>query len=159
MNVGVEQDSALSPILFTLYISLVFHILEKYLKNLKIPVFVLLFIDNGLFVTQSKSLTTSNSFLFYSYNIVSLLLKKFSLILEHGKMEVFHFSRSCGTFNPPPLNLSALGSPSLRPRDTWKYLDLIGNYCFDNTLIIMQQGLIDCQMHENPWEFNLWPHL
>ena len=91
VNVGVGQGSALSPILSALYISPVFHILEKCLKSLKIPVSILLFIDNGLFVAQSKSLTTSNSFLFCSYNIVSLLLKKFSLILEHEKMEVFLF--------------------------------------------------------------------
>jgi len=84
VNVSVEQGSALSSILPALYISLVFY------------------------VAQSKSLTISNSFLFYSYNIVSLLLKKFGLILEHGKIEVFHFSRSCRTFNSSSLNLSVL---------------------------------------------------
>jgi len=111
VNVGMRQDVALSPILSALYISLVFYILEKCLKNLKIPVYILLSVDNGLFVTQSKSLTTSNSFLFYSYNIVFLFLKKFSLILEHGKIEVFHFSKSHRTFNSPSLNLSVLGDP------------------------------------------------
>jgi len=90
----VKQGSALSPILSALYITLVF------------------------FVAQSKSLTTSNSFLFCSNNIVSSLLKKFGLILEHGKIEVFHFSRSHRIFNPSPLDLSALGGLSLRPRDT-----------------------------------------
>jgi len=113
----MRQGSAFSLILSALYISLVFYILEKYLKNLKIPVSILLFVDNGLFVVQSKSLTTSNSFLFCSYNIVSLLLKKFSLILEHGKTELFHFSRSHETFNPLPLNLSTLGGTLLRPKN------------------------------------------
>ena len=117
VDVGVGQGSALSPILSALYISPVFHILEKHLKNLKIPVSILSFINNSLFVAQSKSLTISNSFLFYSYNIVSLLLKKFDLILEHGKIEVFHFSRSHGTFNFPSLNLPALRGPLLRPKD------------------------------------------
>ena len=117
VDVGVGQGSALSPILSALYISPVFHILEKHLKNLKIPVSILSFINNSLFVAQSKSLTISNSFLFYSYNIVSLLLKKFGLILEHGKIEVFHFSRSHGTFNFPSLNLPALRGPLLRPKD------------------------------------------
>ena len=134
IDVGVEQDLALSPILSALYITPVFHILEKCLKNLKNLVSILLFIDDGLFVAQSKSLTTSNSFLFCSYNIVSPLLKKFGLILEHGKMEVFHFSRPHRTFNPPPLNLSALGGPSLRPRDTQKYLGFI----FDRKLLFQQ---------------------
>ena len=64
------QGSALSSILSALYISLVFHILKKHLKNLKIPISILLFIDNSLFIAQSKSLTISNSFLFYSYNVI-----------------------------------------------------------------------------------------
>ena len=64
------QGSALSFILSALYISLVFHILKKHLKNLKIPISILLFIDNSLFIAQSKSLTISNSFLFYSYNVI-----------------------------------------------------------------------------------------
>ena len=64
------QGSALSFILSALYISPVFHILKKHLKNLKIPISILLFIDNSLFIAQSKSLTISNSFLFYSYNVI-----------------------------------------------------------------------------------------
>ena len=42
-------------------------------------------------------------------------------------MEVFHFSRSTGIFNPPPLNLSALGGPILCPKNTWKYLGFYFN--------------------------------
>jgi len=114
----VGQGSALFPILSALYISLVFHILKNCLKNLKIPVLVLSFIDNGLFVVQSKSLMISNSFLFCSYNIVSSLLKKFGLVLEHGKMEVFHFSKSHGVFNPSSLDLLNIGSLLLIPKDT-----------------------------------------
>ena len=88
-----QQGSALFPILSALYISPVFHILEKHLKNLKIPVSILFFIDNGLFIAQSKSLTISNSILFYNYNIISSILDKFGLILRYGKIEVFYFSR------------------------------------------------------------------
>jgi len=113
----VGQSSALSPILSTLYTSPVFHILEKHLKNLSISAFVLSFVDDGLFIVQSKSLTISNSLLFCSYNVVSSLLEKFGLILEHGKMEVFYFSRLHGVFNPPPLSLSEIGSLSLIFRD------------------------------------------
>ena len=50
IDIGVGQGSALSPILSALYIFSVFHILEKHLKNLKIPVSILSFIDNGLFI-------------------------------------------------------------------------------------------------------------
>jgi len=67
----VGQGSALFSILFTLYISPVFHILKKHLKILKIPVSILSFMDDGLFIAQNKSLTVSNSILFCSYNIVS----------------------------------------------------------------------------------------
>jgi len=109
----MEQGSAFSPILSILYISPVFHILENHLKNLKIPVSVLSFVDDSLFVAQSKSLTILNSFLFCSYNIVFSLLEKFGLVLEHGKTEVFHFSRSHGVFNSPPLDLLDISGLSL----------------------------------------------
>jgi len=56
INVGVEQGSALSPILSALYLSLVFYSLEKRLKILKISISVISFVDNGLFVSQSKSI-------------------------------------------------------------------------------------------------------
>jgi len=46
----VRQGSILSPILSALYILLVFHILEKHLKNLKVPVSILSFVDDGLFI-------------------------------------------------------------------------------------------------------------
>ena len=38
---------------------------------------------------------------------------------------MFHFNRSHGFFNPPPLDLSSIGGPILRPKDTWKYLGFI----------------------------------
>jgi len=118
INVGVGQGSALSPILSTLYLAPVFHILEKYLKNLKIPVFILLFVNDGLFIMQSKSFSISNSFSFCSYNIASFLLKKFRLIIEYSKMEVFYFSRSHRVFNPPPLDLSVLRALILHLKKT-----------------------------------------
>ena len=73
VNINVGQVSALSPILLALYLSLFFYVFEKSLEKI-------------------------NLFLFCSYNIVSSLLDQFSLIIEHGKTEVFHFSRSqcCG---------------------------------------------------------------
>jgi len=118
VDIGIGQGSALSPILSAVYISPVFHILKKYLKHLKIPVSILSFINNGLFIVQSKSLTFLNSFLFHSYNVISFILDKFGLILEYGKMEVFHFSRLQGVFNSLSLDLSEIGSPVLKPKDT-----------------------------------------
>ena len=127
VDVRVGQGSALSSILSALYSAPVLYILERHLKNLKIPVSILSFVDDGLFIAQSKTLTISNLYLFYSYNIASLLLEKFGLIIEFGKMEVFHFSGSYGVFDPPSLDLSILGGPILCPRETWKYIDFIFN--------------------------------
>ena len=56
---------------------------------------------------------------------MSSLLLKFGLIMEHRKMEVFHFSRSQEAFNHPPLNLSILGGLILLPKNSWWYLGFI----------------------------------
>jgi len=127
VDVGVEQGSVLSPILSALYLALILYILESHLKFLKITVSILSFVNDGLFIAQSKSLSISNSLLFYNYNITSILLKKFSLIMKYAKMKVFHFSRSNGIFDPPSLDLSILSGPILCSRETWKYLDFIFN--------------------------------
>ena len=111
VDIGVDQGSVISPIFSALYLSLILHIFEKQLKNLKIPVSILSFVDDGLFVTQNKSLTVSNSNLFCSYHIILSLLEKFGLIMEYGKMEMFHFSRSYRAFNFPPLDLILLEGP------------------------------------------------
>jgi len=50
VNIGVGQGSALSPILSVLYLSSIFHVLEKRLKILKISILFLSFVDNGLFI-------------------------------------------------------------------------------------------------------------
>jgi len=95
IDVGVGQGSALFPIFSALYLSLIFHILEKCLKNLKIPILILSFVDDGLFTSQYKSISVSDINLYYSYNVISTLLTKFELIIKHGKTKVFHFSRLC----------------------------------------------------------------
>jgi len=118
VDVGIGQDSALSPILSVLYLVLLLHILENCLKILKNPISILSFVDNGLFIAQSKCFSVSNLFLFCSYNIASNLLKSFSLIIEHSKMEIFHFSRSHRDFDSSPLDLSILDGPILCSRET-----------------------------------------
>ena len=125
VNVGVGQGSVLSPILFTLYLSLILHILKKWLKSLKIPTSFLSFVNNNLLITQNKSLSISNSFLFCSYQIIFSLFKKFSLKLEHSKTENFHFLHSTSPFNLPSLDLSLLDSSILQQRNIWKYLEFI----------------------------------
>jgi len=106
VDIKVNQCLALSPILLALYLMSFLYILESQLKNLKIPVSILSFVDDGLLVAQSKFFHFSNSFLFCSYNIVSNLLSKFGLLVKHLKTEVFHFTRSHGTFNLLVIDLS-----------------------------------------------------
>jgi len=125
----VEQGSALSPVL-SVYLAFIFHILEKCLKNLKFLISILSFVDNGLFIAQSKSLTILNSFLFCSYNIASSLLKKFGFIIEHEKT----FSRSHGVFDSPSLDFSSLGGLILCSKDIW-VLSLIESFHFINISI------------------------
>ena len=125
VNVGVSHGSALSPILSVLYLSSLLYILENQLKILNIPVSLISFVDNGLIMTQNKSIDILNSHLFCSYNVLSNLLIKFSLVIKHLKTEVFHFNRSHGLFNPPPLDLSLIGGPILCPKNSWKYLGFI----------------------------------
>ena len=134
VNVGVGQGSAFSPILSALYLSPFLYILEKCLKNLKIPVSFISFVDDGLIISHNKSIVTSNSYFFCSYNILFKLLDSFGLIVEHSKTDIFHFNRSHGIFNPLPLNLSAIRGPVLRPKDSWKYLGFI----FDRKLNFYQ---------------------
>ena len=50
VNIGVSQGSALSPILSTLYLSPLIYIIEKRFKNLNLPISILSFIDDGLFI-------------------------------------------------------------------------------------------------------------
>ena len=127
VNVRVGQGSALSSILSALYLSPLLYILEKCFKILNIPVSLIFFVNDGLFISQNKSIDISNSQLICSYNVLLGLLKMFGLSIEHSKTETFHFDRSHRMFNLPPLNLLPLGRPILHPKSTWKYLGFIFN--------------------------------
>ena len=87
--------------------------------NLSIPVSLLSFVDDGLFVSQEKSYEKSNSILQSSYSIISSLFENFGLVIEHDKSEIFHRSRATKKIEPPPLDLSPAGSPILNPKDVW----------------------------------------
>jgi len=134
VNVEVGQSSALSPILSALYLFSFIYILENCLKNLKISIFIISFVDDGLFISQNKSINILNSHLFCSYNVLTKLLEKFSLIVKHSKTEIFYFNRSQGVFNPPLLDLTLLGGSILQPNNLWKYLGFI----FDRKLTFHQ---------------------
>ena len=82
----------LSPVLSALYLSLLFHIFEEWLKHLKIPIYILSVLDNELFIAQNKFLVVSNLNLFCSYHIMISLLKKFGLIIKHGRFLFFQIT-------------------------------------------------------------------
>ena len=82
VNIGVEQGLALSSILSALYLLLVSHIFEKRLKNLKIPISFISFVDNSLLIFQNKFFKISNANLFCSYYIICLLLDCFELVIK-----------------------------------------------------------------------------
>jgi len=103
-------------------------------KKSKILISVISFVDNGLFISQNKSFNVSNSNIFCSYWIMSSLLEQSGLVIEHGKKEVFHFSRVNRVFNPPTLDLFILGDPILHPKNMWWYLGFI----FDRKLMFQQ---------------------
>ena len=117
-DIGVGQGSALSSILSTLFIALIFYVFEKRIKNLNIPISFVLFVDDRLFISQEKSFTNTNANLFCSYNVMFSLLDQFGLVVEHRKTEIFHFSRSYDIFNPPALDLSQISSLILCSKDT-----------------------------------------
>ena len=127
VNIGVSQGSALSPILSALYLTPFLYILENCLKNLNIPISIISFVDDGLFISQNKLLDISNSHLFCSYNVMTKLLDKFDLIVKHSKTEVFHFNRLHSFFNPPLLDLLPIEGSVLTPKSLWKYLGCIFN--------------------------------
>ena len=116
INKGVGQECTLLPVFSALYLTLLLYILENWLKNLKILISTLSFVDN--FISQNQSLTISNSNIFYSYHIITLFLEKFGLIIKYGKTEVFHFSRLYGSFNPSLLDLTTLGGLILCSKTT-----------------------------------------
>ena len=109
------------PLLFilsALYLSSIFHILEKQLKILKILISIISFVDDGLFISWNKYISHLNVCPFCSYNIISSLLIKFSLVVEHGKTEVFHSTRLYRAFNLSLLDFTSIGGPVLLPKDT-----------------------------------------
>ena len=50
----------------------------------------------------------------------------FGLVMEHDKLEIFHFSRAHNDSNPE-LDLSAIGAPTLKPKTYWRYLGFYFN--------------------------------
>ena len=114
-DIGIEQDSAFSPIPSAIYTVSIFHIFEKRSKILlsSISVLTLLFVDNSLLICQEKSYGKSNVNLFCSYSIISSLFNQFGLVIKHDKLEIFHFSKFTKNTQSPALDLCVFKVSSL----------------------------------------------
>jgi hypothetical protein len=129
-DIRVWQGSALSPVESALYSALVLAIFNQYAAHLKAT--VLLYMDDGSLIFQSKSWETNLCVLKEAYSIMFNLLTEFGLILEHDKSKLFHFSRTPGNLNP----LLDLGyqpytnSNPLKLKTYWRYL----GFYFDHVL-------------------------
>ena len=117
---GVEQGSTFSLVLSALYLVSILHLFEQQARCPENPlnVSIFLFVDDGLLISQERDYDKSLSTLKYSYNIISHLFTAVGLVLEHKKLEIFHFSRA----RIPPLDLTDINGPILYLEDTWRYL-------------------------------------
>ena len=123
VNISIGQGSTLSPILSALYLAPIIKTFKKKIKNLnkEIPTDILSFVDNRLLISQEKSYSLSNSFLLCSYNIISKILIDASLVMEHNKTEIFHFTRAQHPLNLF-IDLTSVGGPIINPKPIWRYL-------------------------------------
>jgi len=84
-----------------------------------------------VFLFDKKNHLKSQILIFSVVTMLLSLLEHFGLIIEHGKTEIFYFSRSHRVLNPSPLDLNILGGSILCSKDTWQYLGFI----FDRKLL------------------------
>ena len=96
-SMGVGQGSTLSPILSALYLAPILWqaslgVLEAALMS---------YVDDSTIIVQSKTWDANLTKLRSTYSVVFELTQALSLVLEHDKSEVFHFSRKSGDANPP----------------------------------------------------------
>ena len=109
------QGSVLSSILSILYIAPLIRIFEHRAQALNLDTCILLFVNNGLLISQGKTYNKTLPELYSSYRVVTDLMMMFGLVMEHDKSEIFHFSRMYNDSNLE-LDLSAMGAPTLKPK-------------------------------------------
>ncbi|CAA7270783.1 unnamed protein product [Cyclocybe aegerita] len=129
-GVGVRQGSALSPVISGLFIAPVMKLF--YIKAAPLNTTLLSFVDDGAILAQSKQLDDNNVGLRKAYKIIYLLFVAFTLVLEHDKTELFHFSCRQDAYNPS-LDLGYAPHTSampLKPKTYWRYL----GFYFDRRL-------------------------
>jgi hypothetical protein len=131
-NIGVGQGSVLLPILSTLYIAPIFHMLNFWVMNHssldRLPLSSFLsFVDNGLLIATDSSYIKTHDTLRLAYTHILSLFRDFGLIMEHSKTELFNFALSPGDTRllSPPMDLGFApftGENRLVAKKTWRYL-------------------------------------
>jgi hypothetical protein len=97
-DVSVGQGFALSLVESALYFAPVLLIFNQQAVHLDVT--ILLYVDDGTLIVQTKSWDSNLHILREAYGIMFDLLTKFGLVLKHDKSELFHFSRKPGDDNP-----------------------------------------------------------
>ena len=129
-DVGVEQGSALSPILSSLYLS---PAMWAFYKHLVVSDSKLIsYVDDATLIAQSPTTLENNLKLWFAYRIFVQMLTDLGLVVEHSKTKLFHFSCKRNPPNPP-IDLGVLpyiGANLLTPNTFWHYL----GFYFDRNL-------------------------
>ena len=111
-----------------LYIAPLIHIFEHRAQALNLSTCILSFVDDGLLIFQEKMYNKTLPELYSSYRVVTDLMVTFSLVMEHDKSEIFYFSRVHNNSNLK-LDLSAIHTPTLKPKTYWRYLRFYFDLC------------------------------
>jgi len=83
-----------------LYITPLICIFEYRAQALNLNTFILLFVNDGLLISQGKMYNKTLPELYNSYRVVTDLMVTFGLVIEHDKSDIFHFSRVYNDSNP-----------------------------------------------------------
>ena len=131
-DVGMGQGSALSPVILAIYLS---PLLWQFQLEAE-EAFIMSYVDDGTIIVQSPTWGENLTKLKAAYKVVFELTESLGLVLEHDKLEVFHFSRKSGDFNPPvDLGFAPFtGETPLKPNTFWRYLGFV----FDRSLLFRE---------------------
>ena len=92
-DIGIEQNSILFSIISAFYIILFICIFKLRTQALNLNTSILLFVDNGLLISQEKIYNIILLKLYSSYRVVTNLMMLFGLIIKYDKLEIFYFSQ------------------------------------------------------------------
>jgi len=132
--VGVGQGSALSLILSALYLAPVLWEFHTERHNAQL----ISYVGDRTIIVQSKTWNENLVKLKSAYATVFQLMATLGLVLEHDKLEAFHFSRKHEDLNPlVDLGYAPYtGNTPLVPSKIWRYLGIF----FDQKLLFKEHS-------------------